>query len=133
MKTGNIHIIETPDKFKRVPKAIIYDESVDALSLGIYVKILGLEEKGDLNVPELAKVLHVSESKIKTALSILERSGYVKRIHVKNASGHFTGYDYHIASTPFPVEERTHLVATKEKKKPAHQLPQNPAAGKTSG
>ena len=90
MKTGNIHIIETPDKFKRVPKAIIYDESVDALSLGIYVKILGLEGKGDLNVPELAKVLHVSEAKIKTALSILEGSGYVKRIQVKNASGHCT-------------------------------------------
>ena len=90
MKSGNIHIIETSDKFKRVPKAIIYDESVDALSLGIYVKILGLEEKGDLNVPELAKVLHVSEAKIKTALSILEHSGYVKRNHVKNASGNFT-------------------------------------------
>lgn len=90
MKTGNIHIIETPDKFKLIPKAIIYDEAVDVLSLGIYVKIFGLEEKGDLNVPELAKVLHVSEAKIKTALSILERSGYIKRIHVKNASGHFT-------------------------------------------
>ena len=90
MKTGNIHIIATQDKFKRVPKAIIYDEAVDTLSLGIYVKILGLEEKGDLNVPELAKVLHMSEAKIKTALSILERSGYVKRIHVKNASGQFT-------------------------------------------
>lgn len=89
MKSGNIHIIETPDKFKRVPKAIIYDEAVDALSLGIYVKILGLGEKGDLNIPELAKVLHVSKAKIKTALSILERSGYVKRIHVKNSSGLF--------------------------------------------
>ena len=85
MKTGNIHIIATPDKFKRVPKAIIYDEAVDALSLGIYVKILGLEGKGALNVPELAKVLHMSEAKIKTALSILERSGYVKK-----ASGHCT-------------------------------------------
>lgn len=89
MKTGNIHIIGTPDKFKLVPKAIIYDEAVDAISLGIYVKILGLGEKGDLNIPELAKVLHVSKAKIKTALSILARSGYVKRIHVKNTSGLF--------------------------------------------
>ena len=85
MKTGNIHIIETPDKFKRVPKAIIYDEAVDALSLGLYVKILGLGGKCDLNIPDLAKMLHLSEPKIKTALSILERSGYVK-----NANGHFT-------------------------------------------
>ena len=30
-------------------------------------------------------MLHLSEPKIKTALSILERSGYVK-----NANGHFT-------------------------------------------
>ena len=87
---GNIKIIEPSENYQEVAKIIIFDEKVDALTLGIYVKILGLEGKGDLNVPELAKVLHVSEAKIKTALSILERSGYVKRIHVKNASGHFT-------------------------------------------
>ena len=87
---GNIKIIEPSENYQEVAKSIIFDEKVDALTLGIYVKILGLEGKGDLNVPELAKVLHVSEAKIKTALSILERSGYVKRIHVKNASGHFT-------------------------------------------
>ena len=87
---GNIKIIEPRENYQEVAKSIIFDEKVDALTLGIYVKILGLEGKGDLNVPELAKVLHVSEAKIKTALSILERSGYVKRIHVKNASGHFT-------------------------------------------
>ena len=87
---GNIKIIEPRENYQEVAKSIIFDEKVDALTLGIYVKILGLEGKGDLNVPELAKVLHVSEAKIKTALSILERSGYVKRIHVKNASEHFT-------------------------------------------
>ena len=87
---GNIKIIEPRENYQEVAKSIIFDEKVDALTLGIYVKILGLEGKGDLNVPELAKVLHLSEAKIKTALSILERSGYVKRIHVKNASGHFT-------------------------------------------
>ena len=87
---GNIKIIEPRENYQKVAKSIIFNENVDALTLGIYVKILGLEEKGDLNVPELAKALHVSEAKIKTALSILERSGYVKRIHVKNASGHFT-------------------------------------------
>lgn len=82
---GNIKIIELRENYQKVAKSIIFNEKVDALTLGIYVKILGLEEKGDLNVPELAKVLHVSEHKIKTALSILERSGYVK-----NASGHCT-------------------------------------------
>ena len=87
---GNIKIIEPRENYQKVAKSIIFNEKVDALTLGIYVKILGLEDKGDLNVPELAKVLHVSEAKIKTALSILERSGYVKRIQVKNASGHCT-------------------------------------------
>ena len=134
---GNIHIIEPTENYQKVSKSIIFNEDVDALTLGVYVKVLCLGKKWELNVPGLAKILNLSEAKIKAAFSILERAGYVKRIHIKDdATGHFLGYDYHIGSEPFPEEERTDLVAScgpKNSSHPKTQRLENPTAGKPSG
>lgn len=109
---GNIKVIEPEDNFQKVSKGIIFDRSVDPLTLGIYVKILVLGKEWDMNVKGLGKAFGVSDTKIRTALSVMERAGYLKRVRTKGEDGRFTGFDYHVGSTPFPDEERTDLCTT---------------------
>lgn len=134
---GNIRIIEPTENYQKVSKGIIFNRDIDALTLGIYVKVLCLGKEWELNIQGLVKALNLSEAKIKTAFSLLERAGYVKRIHIKDESnGRFLGFDYHIGAVPFPEEERTDLVAThgrNEPNTPKTQRLENPAVGKSSG
>lgn len=134
---GNIRIIEPTENYQKVSKGIIFNRDIDALTLGIYVKVLCLGKEWELNIQGLAKALNLSEAKIKTAFSLLERAGYVKRIHIKDESnGRFLGFDYHIGAVPFPEEERTDLVAThgrNEPNTPKTQRLENPTDGKSSG
>ena len=134
---GNIRIIEPTENYQKVSKGIIFNRDIDALTLGIYVKVLCLGKEWELNIQGLAKALNLSEAKIKTAFSLMERAGYVKRIHIKDESnGRFLGFDYHIGAVPFPEEERTDLVAThgrNESNPPKTQRMENPTVGKSNG
>ena len=141
---GNIIIHKENVPFEMVAKALINDESIDALTLGIYVKILGLNpEKWNLNITGLSAKLNISCQKIKTAFAILERTGYLRRVHAKNEAGRYVGYDYHIANVPFPESQRTNVVAecSRNEEKPAigkssswkNQQLEKPAAGKSGG
>ena len=56
---GNIKIIEPHENYQKVAKSIIFNEKVDALTLGIYVKVLCLGKKWELNIKGLASTLHV--------------------------------------------------------------------------
>ena len=133
---GNIRIIEPTDNYQKVSKGVIFDKEIDALTLGIYVKVLCLGKEWELNVQGLAKTLNLSEAKIKAAFSRLERAGYVKRIHVKDEkTGYFLGFDYHIGHDPFPENERTDLVTThgrNESNHPKIQRMDNPTDGKSN-
>lgn len=132
---GKIKIIEPRENFQKVSKDIIFNNEIDVLTLGIYVKVLCLGKKWEMSVDGLAKTLNLSVAKIKAAFSLLERSGYLKRIHIKDEqTGRFLGFDYHIGSEPFPQEERTDLVATHSTKSPSNppeiQPMENPTDGK---
>lgn len=131
---GNIKIIEPTENYQKVSKGIIFNREIDALTLGIYVKVLCLGKEWQLNIQGLAQTLNLSDSKIRTAFSLLERAGYVKRVQIKdNKTGHFLGYDYHIGFEPFPEDERTDLVAIhkKESRPIKTQTLENPDSGKT--
>ncbi len=135
---GNIIIIEPLDNFQKVSKDIIYNQEVDALTLGIYVKILCLGKEWELNIKGLSSVLQLSDARIKVALSKLEKVGYIKRVHVQGQDGRFIGFDYHIGATPFPEDERTDLVFTHSRKGDVTNLSknqpmENPTDGKTNG
>lgn len=131
---GNIKIIEPKDNFQKVSKGIIFNRDIDVLTLGIYVKVLCLGKEWQLNIQGLAQTLNLSEAKIKSSFSLLEREGYVKRVHIKDeATGRFLGFDYHIGFEPFPEDERTDLVATHGRKnpnRPKTQRMENPTDGK---
>ena len=130
---GNIKIIEPKDNFQKVSKDIIFNDCVDALTLGIYVKILTLGKKWELNIKGLASVLRLSDAKIKYSLNLLEKVGYIRRVHIQGDNGRFVGFDYYVGAVPFPEDERTDLVATHSSNHPKNQPLENPTDGKTNG
>lgn len=97
---GNITIITPKDNFLKVPKGVIFNEEVDALTLGVYVKVLALGRKWQLNVPGLARTLGLSVARIKAVFAALEKTGYLRRCRVKGEGGRFTGWDYEVSSEP---------------------------------
>ena len=98
---GNITIIPPKENFLKVSKGIIYNDDVDALSLGIYVKVIALGRKWQLNIRGLAKALHLSEDRIRNSFAVLEKAGYLRRFKTHGEHGHFNGWDYEVASDPF--------------------------------
>ena len=97
---GNIRIIEPRENYQKVSKSVILNERVDALTMGVYVKVLCLGKKWELNIKGLAALLHVSADKIRASFSILEEAGYLRRTRVQDANGRFSGWDYEVSSAP---------------------------------
>ena len=114
---GNIKIIEPREHYQKVSKEIIFSDSVDVLTLGVYVKVLTLGKKWQLNVKGLAKTLNISADKIRASFATLEEAGYLRRTRVQGDSGHFTGWDYEVASEPFTDIAKTPTSVKSERRK----------------
>lgn len=80
---GNIHIIEAEDNFKRVHKSIIENDNINCETLGVYTRIIVLGLKWNLNIKGLSAHLGLSDTKIRKAISTLEKEGYIVRTSVK--------------------------------------------------
>ena len=87
---GNITIIEPRDNFQKVAKDIIFNEGIDVLTLGVYVKVLCLGKKWKLNVRGLATKLGISADKVRASLAALEKTGYLKRTRVHDEKEKFS-------------------------------------------
>lgn len=122
---GNITIIEVTDNYQKVPKDIVFNEDVDALSLGVYVKLLCLGKKWQLSVKGLASTLHFSEDKVRAVFSNLEKAGYLRRKRVQDAGGHFVGWDYEIGNIPLTDIAKTPTSGKTESRK-------TPTSGKSA-
>lgn len=110
LMSGNIKIIKSQIAFQRVAKDIINRKDVDPFTLGIYVKVLVLGEKWDLNVSGLARHLGITDAKVRRSFVLLENCGYIRRIHIKDEkTGRFTGWDYEIGEEPFQEADRSNL------------------------
>ncbi len=114
---GNIKIIEPRENYQKVAKGIILNEKVDALTLGIYVKVLCLGKKWELNIKGLASTLHVSADKIRASFAILEETGYLRRTRVQGTNGHFSGWDYEVSSAPLTDIAKTPTSVKTERRK----------------
>lgn len=110
-QTGNIYIVEAQDDFKRVHKSIIENSAIDCETLGIYTRIIVLGLKWNLNIKGLSSHLHLSDTKIRKAITTLEREGFVVRTAVKKIDGKFAGWNYSVY--PFPVNEEQRSSAGK--------------------
>ena len=120
--TGNITIIESVSRFKKVDISLIENERIDCITLGIYTKLIVLGKKWNLNVKGLKKHLGLSDEKVRKSLSILEQEGYIVRTPCRNEKGQLVGWDYAIYPTPVSEDERSKA----GKETPNSDLPSTP-------
>lgn len=107
-KTGNFYIEEAESDFKRVHKSIILNKDIDCLTLGIYVKILVLGKKWQLNIKGLSSYFDVSDMKIRKSIALLEKEGYISRKAVQDEkTGKLAGWNYTLHAIPLDESRRT--------------------------
>ena len=107
-KSGNFYIEEAESDFKRVHKSIILNKDIDCLTLGIYVKILVLGKKWQLNIKGLSSYFDISDMKIRKSISLLEKEGYISRKAVQDEkTGKLAGWDYTLHAIPLEESKRT--------------------------
>ena len=107
-KSGNFYIEEAESDFKRVHKSIIFNKDIDCLTLGIYVKILVLGKKWQLNIKGLSSYFGISDMKIRKSISLLEREGYISRKAVQDEkTGKLAGWNYTLHAIPLEESKRT--------------------------
>ena len=123
-KTGNITIIESVSRFKKVDISLIENERIDCTTLGVYTKLIVLGKKWNLNVRGLRKHLGLSDEKVRKSLSLLEQEGYIVRTPCRNEKGQLVGWDYAIYPTPVSEDERSKAGAGKET--PNSDIPSTP-------
>ena len=122
--TGNITIIESVSRFKKVDISLIENERIDCTTLGVYTKLIVLGKKWNLNVRGLRKHLGLSDEKVRKSLSLLEQEGYIVRTPCRNEKGQLVGWNYAIYPTPVREDERSKAGAIKET--PNSDLPSTP-------
>lgn len=107
-KSGNFYIEEAESDFKRVHKSIILNKEIDCLTLGIYVKILVLGKKWQLNIKGLSSYFDVSDMKIRKSIALLEKEGYISRKAVQDEkTGKLAGWNYTLHAIPLDESRRT--------------------------
>lgn len=107
-KSGNFYIEEAESDFKRVHKSIILNKDIDCLTLGIYVKILVLGKKWQLNIKGLSSYFGISDMKIRKSISLLEKEGYISRKAVQDEkTGKLAGWNYTLHAIPLEESKRT--------------------------
>lgn len=103
---GNIKVIKPINRYEPINKGIIFDNDVDVLALGLFVRVITFCDKWQLNIKGLSSTLNISEDKVRRCIAVLEKAGYLKRERVQAEGGKFTGWDYtfynstDIAKTP---------------------------------
>jgi len=98
---GNITIIEAKDNYVKVSKDIIFNEKIDHVTLAVYVRLMVLGKRWNLNIAGAASVLRISKDRVRTIFARLEEAGYLRRKRSHDASGRFSGWDYEISNVPF--------------------------------
>lgn len=107
-KSGNFYIEEADSDFKRVHKSIILNKDIDCLTLGIYVKILVLGKKWQLNIKGLSSYFGISDMKIRKSIALLEKEGYISRKAVQDEkTGKLAGWNYTLHAIPLEESKRT--------------------------
>ena len=104
---GNITIIEAKDNYLKVSKDIIFNEKIDHVTLAIYVRLMVLGKRWNLNIAGAASVLHISKDRVRVVFARLEEAGYLRRKRSHDANGKFSGWDYEISNVPFTDESKT--------------------------
>lgn len=98
---GNIKVFEPSSNFQKVSKDIIFNQEIDPLTLGIYVKIITLGKKWELNIGRFASMVNMSEDRVRKAFAKLEAAGYLRRERARDEHNRFIGWNYEVSTITF--------------------------------
>lgn len=104
----------TPEEhYTIISNAWARDDRLSLKARGLLALILSHRVGWNISIESLARTNPEGKAAIRTAVTELERGGYLRREHVRDEGGSFVGYDYVLADPPAcenrtpPFENRT--------------------------
>lgn len=100
----NIVVIKPSGDFEQIPGKIIRE--YDALTIGVYAKLVSLSDGWKMSIKGLAKAFALSEDKIRKSIGMLEVGGWIVRKPI-HKDGLLHGWVYMVLGNAAPEESRS--------------------------
>lgn len=97
---GNIKVQKPRNNYEPISKDIIFDKEIDVLTLGLFVKVIALSDKWELNIKGLSTTFGISTDKVRSCIAKLEEAGYLTREQGHDEKGRMNGWDYTFINAP---------------------------------
>lgn len=120
---GNIKVIKPSTDFEQVSGRVIRD--YDALTIGVYCKLLTFGKDWELNIKGLASCLDLSTDKVRKCIGKLEEGGYIRREPSIGEKGRKEGWMYYIYGNAVDSEFITNAGFSRVSQKPTTRITDN--------
>jgi len=94
--SGKIHRIKSTENFVILQKTVLQDENLSWKAKGLHCYLMQLPSDWQINVADLSNRSKDGRDATSSALSELQKAGYVKRTKINDEGGKFAGYDYEV-------------------------------------
>ncbi len=94
--SGKIHRIKSTDNFVVLQKTVLQDKNLSWKAKGLHCYLMQLPADWQINVTDLSNRSKDGREATASALSELQKAGYVKRTRISDEGGKFAGYDYEV-------------------------------------
>jgi len=94
--SGKIHRIKSTDNFVVLQKTVLQDGNLSWKAKGLHCYLMQLPADWQINVADLSNRSKDGRDATASALSELQKAGYVKRTKISDEGGKFAGYDYEV-------------------------------------
>jgi len=94
--SGKIHRIKSTGNFVILQKTVLQDENLSWKAKGLHCYLMQLPADWQINVADLSNRSKDGRDATASALSELQKAGYIKRTKINDEGGKFAGYDYEV-------------------------------------
>ena len=94
--SGKIHRIKSTGNFVILQKTVLQDENLSWKAKGLHCYLMQLPSDWQINVADLSNRSKDGRDATASALSELQKAGYIKRTKINDEGGKFAGYDYEV-------------------------------------
>lgn len=91
--------LKTKRGWTKIPNAIRHDENLTSDAKVVIEELLSVSGDFNISMKGIAKATHLSESKVKRAVDLLQDTGYLKIVKIRNGK-YFGGYKWLISDVP---------------------------------
>lgn len=91
--------LKTKRGWTKIPNAIRHDKNLTSDAKVVIEELLSVSGDFNISMKGIAKATHLSESKVKRAVDLLQDTGYLKILKIRNGK-YFGGYKWLISDVP---------------------------------